>query len=110
MKGIIVGFEPVDYTSKKTGDPVKGATIYMHCKSGDAFGYVNKDEFISESSPIYKRVIAPLIEKFYDESSDIWGSVIEIDYDVTKRGNNTFTSISDMKIILPEQKPDKKAV
>lgn len=110
MKGIIVGFQPVDYTSRKTCEPVRGAIIYMHCKSGEAFGHVNKDEFISESSPIYKRVIAPLLEKFYDESSDIWGAVIEIDYDVTKRGNNTFTSISDMNIILPDQKPDKKAV
>lgn len=110
MKGIIVGFEPVDYTSKKSGDPVKGATIYMHCKSGDAFGYVNKDEYISESSPIYKRVIFPLLEKFYDETSNVYGAVIEIDYDVTKRGGNTFTSISDMKITLPEDKPNKKVV
>lgn len=109
MKGIIVGFEPVDYTSKKTGDPVKGATLYMNCKSGDAFGYVNKDEFISQSSPIYNRVIAPLLEKFYDESSDVYGATIIIDYDVTKRGNNTFTSISDMQII-PCEPEKKKAV
>lgn len=110
MKGIIVGFEPVDYTSRKSGEPVKGATIYMHCKSGDAFGYVNKEEFVSQSSPIYNRVIAPLLEKFYDESSDVYGSTIIIDYDVTKRGNNTFTSICDMQIIIPDDKPNKKAV
>ncbi len=106
MKGIIVGFEPVDYVSKKTNQPVKGATIYMNCKSSEAFGYVAKNEFISESSPIYSRVIRPLIEKFYDEGSDVYGSEIFIDYDVTQRGNQTFKSIVDMSITLP--KADKK--
>lgn len=111
MKGIIVGFEPVDYVSKKTGEPVKGATIYMNCKSGEVFGSVCKNEFVSESSAIYKRAIAPLLEKFYDESSGIYGAAIEIDYDVTKRGNNTFTTITDIQITLPtEPKQDKKAV
>lgn len=109
MKGIIVGYEPVDYISKKTGEPVKGGTIYMNCKSGDVFGFVNKEEFISESSAIFKRVISPVLEKFYDESSDIYGATVIIDYDVTKRGNSTFTSISDMQILIPEaSKAEKK--
>ena len=107
MKGIIVGYEPIDYVSKKTNQAVKGATIYMNCKSSDAFGYVGKDEFISESSPIFSRSIRPLLDKFYDESSEIYGAAIEIDYDVTNRGGRTFTTITDITITLPE-KSEKK--
>ena len=50
MKGIIKGFEPIDYVSKKTGQPVKGATIYFDCKNKSVFGYVGKEEYIPESS------------------------------------------------------------
>lgn len=108
MKGIIIGFEPVDYVSKKTNQPVKGATIYMNCKSSDAFGYVGKKEYFPESSPIYNRVIRPNLEKFCDESSNIFGAEIIIDYDVTQRGNQTFTNVVDMSITFPESKADKK--
>ena len=80
----------------------------MNCKSSEAFGYVGKNEFISESSPIYSRVIRPLIEKLYDEGSDVYGAEIFIDYDVTQRGNQTFKAIVDMSITLP--KADKKGV
>ena len=73
MKGIIKGFEPVDYMSKKTGQPVKGATIYFDCKSKDVFGYVGKNEYIAESSPLYKRCIEPIFDKLCDEDSDIYG-------------------------------------
>lgn len=104
MKGIIKGFEPVDYISKKTGQPVKGATIYFDCKNRNTFGYVGKSEYIAESSPIYKRVIEPLLDKFYDESSDIYGGTIELDYDVTQRGNATFTDLAELTITPRENK------
>lgn len=109
MKGIIVGYEPIDYVSKKTNQPVKGATIYMNCKSSDAFGYVGKSEFISESSPIFSRSIRPLLEKFYNEGSEVYGAAIEIDYDVTNRGGRTFTAITDITITLPEKSEKKGA-
>ena len=116
MKGIIKGFEPVDYVSKKTNQPVKGATIYFDCKSKDVFGCVGKSEYIAESSPLYKRNIEPLLEKFYDESSDLYGGTIIIDYEVTKRGTATFTDIVDLTIIPrsadtaePQEKSAKKA-
>ena len=109
MKGIIVGYEPIDYVSKKTNQPVKGATIYMNCKSSDAFGYVGKSEFISESSPIFNRAIRPLLEKFYNEGSEVYGAAIEIDYDVTNRGGRTFTEITDITITLPEKSEKKGA-
>ena len=108
MKGIIKGFAPVDYISKKTGHLVKGATIYFDCKSKDVFGYVGKDEYIAESSPLYKRSIEPILDKLWDEDSDIYGGTIIIDYEVTKRGNNTFTDIVDLTII-PRENPAKKA-
>lgn len=115
MKGIIKGFEPVDYVSKKTNQPVKGVTIYFDCKSKDVFGCVGKSEYIAESSPLYKRNIEPLLEKFYDESSDLYGGTIIIDYEVTKRGTATFTDIVDLTIIPraadtaePQEKSAKK--
>lgn len=107
MKGIFKGFEPVDYVSKKTGEPVKGCTLYFDCKSQEAFGYVGKSEFVSESSPLYKRSIEPLLEKFYDESSDIYGSKIFIDYEVTKRGNATFSSITELSFEIDEKSAKK---
>lgn len=107
MKGIFKGFELVDYVSKKTNQPVKGCTLYFDCKSKDAFGYVGKSEFISESSPLYKRVIDPLVKKFYDESSDIYGSQIIIDYEVERRGTATFTNIVDLSFVIDENSAKK---
>lgn len=109
MKGIIKGFEPVDYVSKKSEKVVKGATIYFDCKTGDSFGYVGKSEYIAESSPLYKRVIEPLLEKFYDESSDIYGGQIIIDYEIIRRGNATFSNIVDLSIIPRKEDSAKKA-
>ncbi|MCH5194329.1 MAG: hypothetical protein J1F11_10230 [Oscillospiraceae bacterium] len=108
MKGIFKGFAPVDYISRKTGEPVKGCTLHFDCRSEEAFGYVGKSEYISESSPIYKRAIEPYLDKFMDESSDIYGSEIHIDYNVTKRGNSTFTDICELAFVI-EEKPGKKA-
>ncbi len=112
MKGILRGYEPVDYVSIKTGKPVKGGQIYFDYKSSKVFGYAHKDEYIPESSPLFKRVIEPLLEKLYDESSDIYGGTIEIDYEVTKRGNATFANLIEL-VITPRsaeaEKPVKKA-
>lgn len=106
MKGIITGFEPIDYIKKTTGQPVKGATIYFNAKSSNAFGYVGKNEFISEASPLWKRVIAPNLEFFYDDESYIYGATIEIDYDITKRAGVTYTDIIDITITPAEKKKD----
>ena len=73
------------------------------------FGYVGKSEFISESSPIFNRAIRPLLEKFYNEGSEVYGAAIEIDYDVTNRGGRTFTAITDITITLPEKSEKKGA-
>lgn len=99
MKGILKGCQPVDYISKKTNEPVKGITLFFDCKNKDVFGYASKEEFISEASPLYKRLITPLIEKLYDETSDVYGAEVAIDYDVQRRNGNTYTSIVDLQII-----------
>ncbi len=109
MKGIIVGYEPVDYISKKTGEPVKGGTIYFDYKSKNVFGYAHKHVYVAVSSPLYKRVIEPLLEKFYDESSDVYGGTIEVDYDVTTRGTATFADVIDL-VITPRTAEAEKAV
>ena len=99
MKGILKGCQPVDYKSKKTNEPVKGINLFFDCKNKDVFGYIGKVEFLSEGSPLYKRVIAPLLEKLYDETSDVYGAEIVIDYDVQHRNGYTYSSISDLQII-----------
>lgn len=112
MKGIIKGFEPHDYVSKKTGQPVKGATIYFDVKNKSVFGYVGKEQYVPESSPIYKRIIEPLLSKFYEEDSDVYGGTIEVDYDVVQRGNGTFKDLLDMTITplaTDQEKSAKKA-
>ncbi|MDE6580333.1 MAG: hypothetical protein K2K41_07355 [Ruminiclostridium sp.] len=117
MKGIIRGFEPADYISKKTGKPVKGATIYFDCKSKSVFGYRGKDVYIPADTPIYKRTIEPLLEKFYEEDSDVYGGTIIVDIDVTQRGAVTFTDVIDLTIIPrsdetaePQKSPPRKQV
>lgn len=99
MKGILKGCQPVDYKSKKTNEPVKGVILIFDCKNKDVFGYTSKEEFISEASPLYKRVITPLLRKLYDEASDIYGAEVVIDYDVQHRNGNTYSSIIDLQII-----------
>ena len=108
MKGIIRGFEPVDYISKKTGQPVKGGTFYFDCKSKSAFGYVGKNEYIPKDSPIYKRVIDPIFEKLCDDDSIYFGGIIDLDYDVTQRGSQTFKDVIDLTL-TPRENPEKKA-
>ena len=109
MKGIIVGYEPIDYVSKKTNQPVKGATIYMNCKSSDAFGYVGKSEFISESS-LFSTVRSDLcLKSSITRAARFTAQRIEIDYDVTNRGGRTFTAITDITITLPEKSEKKGA-
>ena len=98
MKGILKGCQPVDYVSRKTGETVKGITLIFDYKSNDVFGYTCKQEFISEKSPLFKRVISPILVKLYDESSDIYGGEISIDYYVERRNGVTYSSINDLSI------------
>lgn len=99
MKGILKGYEPIDYISKN-GEPKQGCTIYFDVKSNKVFGSVGKEEYIKQNSPIYARVILPNLEKLEDEKSDIWGAELYIDYNVEKRNGMTFSSLADLTITL----------
>lgn len=98
MKAKLKGFEPVDYISKKTGLPVKGCTLKLDVKSKSVFGYDSKEEYVAADTPIYKRVIEPLLDMFYDEDSAVYGADVVLDYNVTKRGGNTYSELVDLEI------------
>lgn len=62
MKGRIIGIEPVDYASKKTGEQVKGVRLIIACKSQfqstpsprrETAKYHNKSLFIQEKIVIF---------------------------------------------------------
>ena len=101
MKGNIIGIEPTDYVSKKTGESVKGVRLIITCKSQNVFGLTAKEEFIKADSPIYKQHLENLLNNDIDS---LIGADVMIDYEVNKRGNFTFTDIVDFEITLPKVK------
>lgn len=101
MKGIIIGIEPTDYVSKKTGEVVKGVRLIITCKSQNVFGLTAKEEFIKADSPIYKQHLENLLNTDIDS---LIGADVMIDYEVDKRGSFTFTDIVDFEVTLPKVK------
>jgi len=99
MKGKIIGIEPTDYVSKKTGEAVKGVRLIITCKSQNVFGVTAKEEFIKADSPIYKQHLEKILN---DDIDSLIGADVMIDYEVNKRGNFTFTDIVDFDITLPK--------
>lgn len=95
MRGIIRGFQPIDYVKKETNERVKGVTLYLNCPNGDVIGMINKDEFIKDGTAVYA-VIAPYLSGDVDS---LIGAECLIDYDVTRRGSYTRTSICSLEII-----------
>ena len=57
MQVVIVGKKQVDYTSKKTGNPVKGISLFIEReplpREQDVNGLVTDSIFISCNSPCY---------------------------------------------------------
>lgn len=101
MKGNIIGIEPTDYVSKKTGEVVKGVRLIITCKSQNVFGLTAKEEFIKADSPIYKQHLENLLNNDIDS---LIGADVMIDYEVNKRGSFTFTDIVDFEVTLPKVK------
>lgn len=97
MKGTLVGFEPVKYVSTKTGQEVEGLKLYLTVNSADVVGKKVKEEFISkQANGVYKQ-----IEQYFNGDVDkLIGAKLDIDYNVERRGNNTYTSITDIDIEL----------
>lgn len=95
MKGKIVGFETVDYISKKTGERVEGVRFFLTIKSNEVIGMKVGEEFVSKGSSIYK-VVDPYLNGNVD---DIINADVFIDYNVEQRGANTFKEICDLEIM-----------
>ena len=57
MKCVIVGKKPVDYVSKKTGNPVQGISFFIEreptSREADVIGLVTDSIFISFNSPCF---------------------------------------------------------
>lgn len=94
MRGIITGFQPVDYVKKDTKQPVKGVTLALTYKSSEFFGEAVKEEYISETSPFYKE-LSPYLSNDIDS---LIGAKIFIDYNTVKRGNYTISEIVGLEI------------
>lgn len=84
MRAKILGFQILDYVSKKTGKPVKGVTLHIAYSMPDIVGSAVKTEYISSQSDIYNH-LAP-----YDQS--LIGKICICDYapDRVVNGNMTF--------------------
>ena len=52
MKVKVVGIQRVDYTSRKTGNPVKGTTLHACYKDADVSGEAVDNIFISDALEI----------------------------------------------------------
>jgi hypothetical protein len=72
----VIGFERVDYTSKKTGKPVLGYRLYMSFDRQTISGVGCQSEFVSDSDlGSYTPTIGDLIRLFYNR----WGRVVGVD-------------------------------
>ncbi len=98
MKGRIMGFKEVDYPSKRTGKQIKGITLIIAITSGDVFGERAHEEFISAKSPLFRKHFIDVFEDIDKAVNSLIGAEIVIDYDVQKRGKDTFTTITDILI------------
>lgn len=49
MKAVVVGIQEVDYTSRKTGQPVKGVTLYCNYKDAQVKGDAADGIFVSDN-------------------------------------------------------------
>lgn len=101
MKGTIIGFEPVDYVKKDTGEQRKGIRLIITCRSSDVIGLTAKEEFIKAESSWYKQLIAPFLAT---DMERLINASVYIDYQIIQRGNYTFADIVDMEITPKAEK------
>lgn len=72
----VIGFERIDYTSKKTGKPVLGYRLYMSFQGKSISGVGCQSEFVSEADlGSYVPAIGDVIRLFYNR----WGRVVGVD-------------------------------
>lgn len=69
MKMTVRGIQLVDYTSKKTGKPVKGVTLFCSHKEQSVDGEMTEDVFVSDSLDCARLAYALKV-----------GSLIDVEY------------------------------
>lgn len=102
MKGTIIGFEPVNYTKRDTGEQVKGITLILTCRSNNVIGLTSKTEYINAKSPFYKEFL-PYLNGDKD-MEELLNSEIFIDFQPEKRGNYTINEIVDIELMPAPKK------
>lgn len=74
----ILGKQNVDYTSKKTGQPVQGITLHLATTNNKVEGFAVETCFISMKSELYS-VVAPLpINSEVRLTYNRWGNVDDV--------------------------------
>ena len=101
MKVIVRGVKVVDYTSKD-GKAVSGFELQITKKSSEVIGEeVDKIYFSDKSSFFYD------IKKYLETDLDaLLGAACIVDYDVSRRGNSTFSSVVGFEVLPKESKND----
>lgn len=84
MKMTVRGIQLVDYTSKKTGKPVKGVTLFCSHKEQSVDGEMTEDVFVSDSLDCARLAYSLKV-----------GSLIDVEYN--RRGYVCDLSVLDDK-------------
>lgn len=96
MKAIIRGVQVVNYIKKTTNERVQGVTLFLNTRGADVIGYKNIEEFISSTTQVYQSSIAPFLGSDINKLID---AEVEVDYDITRRGSQTFSRIIDLSFV-----------
>lgn len=75
MLKIILGLEPVDYISKKTGKQVVGVTLYLASENVNVYGQITSDLYIAKNSKLYDQLI-----DYVNEPLKLIGKSANVDY------------------------------
>ncbi len=91
MKMTVLGLEKVDYTSKKTGEPVKGITLHCSCRDQNVIGYRAESVFVSDRLDCFRdlTILQP-------------GAVINVEYN--RRGY-----VADVEVISEQAEEEALA-
>lgn len=90
MKGRILGFKTVNYTSAD-GRAVNGISLYLAYNDIDVYGENVKSEFISSKKPLFN-----LFQPYLDGKVDkLINKKCTLDYIVEQRNGKTFSRLND---------------
>lgn len=70
----IIGIEPVNYVSKKTGKEVNGITLYFTYNSGNVWGDKCGDVYVGCDKPDFEQ-----FKPYVDEPKKLLGLTAELD-------------------------------